>query len=95
MKLLISGLHLAKYNDRPLIDFQMPEELFWAGMILIALISLVFGRGPKSREAAGAPSNLEIFDEELESSDEQETVDGDNQKHDGTDPPDASETDER
>ncbi len=89
LKLLVSGLHQAKYNDQPLIDFHMPEWLFWVGMILIALISLVFGRGPKTSADDGGPSNLDIYDRELESSNEEPTAVGNDERHDN---PDASET---
>jgi YkoY family integral membrane protein len=82
LKLLISGLHQAPYNGRTLIGFQMPEWLFWAGMILIAAISLIFGRGSGGAGKSEASRNLEIYDHEVADTTDTDPESGDDSSTD-------------
>ena len=64
LKLLIGGLHDAAFitNFFGFPIAQIPEEVFWSFMILIAAISPFLGRRPKPGEEADLSTNLDLFD---------------------------------
>jgi YkoY family integral membrane protein len=83
LKLLISGFHHADF-----IGFQIPEELFWSVMILIAVISLFVGRRPRPGEGTDVSSSLDLFDSQAEPSTDKEHI----ESHDGEGPAGVSDS---
>ncbi|MFI5453913.1 MAG: hypothetical protein ACHRXM_00520 [Isosphaerales bacterium] len=78
LKLLISGFHDAEY-----LGFHIPEWLFWLGMLLIAVASLLVKRRPDGHEAAAVTESLDLLDSEEDSS----AGDRDDPSPDGSDGP--------
>jgi YkoY family integral membrane protein len=63
LKLLISGFHDAKY-----LDFHIEEWLFWVGMLLIAVVSLLVKPRTTAQEAASMSESRDLLDREEDSS---------------------------
>ena len=64
LKLLLSGLHYAEFitNFLGFPIAEIPEEIFWSFMILIAAMSPFMGRRPKPGDKANLSRNLDLFD---------------------------------
>jgi len=63
LKLLISGLYTPGY-----LPFHIPEPVFWAGMLLIAVVSLLVKPRAKADEETEASESLELLDSDQDSS---------------------------
>jgi YkoY family integral membrane protein len=61
LKLMISGFHDGKY-----LGFHIPELMFWAGMILIAVVSLLVKPRAGAGQAASMSQSLDLLDSEEE-----------------------------
>jgi len=58
LKLLISGFHTGDY-----LPFKIEEWLFWSGMVLIAVVSMVVKPRKKPPEAEDAEGSLDLLDD--------------------------------
>ena len=76
LKLLISGFHHAEFitNFLGFPIAEIPEELFWSVMILIAFISPFVGRRPRSNEGTDLSRNLDLFDSQAEPSNDERST---------------------
>jgi len=61
LKLLISGFHDGKY-----LGFHIPELVFWAGMIMIAVASLLVKSRPSAGRSASMSESLDLLESEEE-----------------------------
>jgi YkoY family integral membrane protein len=84
LKLLLSGFHYADFNGFPVPE--IPEEVFWPVMILIALISPFITRRPKSGGGPDLSRNLDLFDSQADPSQNDDGPTG-NPNSDAPDPP--------
>jgi len=57
LKLMISGFHTPGY-----LPFHIPEWLFWVGMLLIAVVSLLVKPRATAREAATMSESLDLIE---------------------------------
>jgi YkoY family integral membrane protein len=67
VKLLASGIH-----DAGMIEFHIPEAVFWSVMLLIAVLSLVLKPKPRLPEETAIEGAFDLFDPETYGS---ETID--------------------
>ena len=58
LKLLISGFHTGDY-----LPFKIEEWLFWSGMLLIAVVSMVVKPRKKPRQAQDTVKSLDLLDD--------------------------------
>ncbi len=63
LKLFISGLYMAKYSP-----FHIPELVFWLGMLLIAVVSLIVKPRGNASEEADVLATHDLFDSPSDSS---------------------------
>jgi YkoY family integral membrane protein len=63
LKLMISGFHDGKY-----LGFHIPEWLFWSGMLLIAIVSLVVKPRKSAQQEASMSESLDLLESEEEPS---------------------------
>jgi YkoY family integral membrane protein len=70
LKLLLSGLHDAEFitNFLGFPIAEIPEEVFWPVMIVMAAISPFLGRRPKPGEGADRSRNLDLFESQADPS---------------------------
>jgi YkoY family integral membrane protein len=78
-KLLFSGFHHANFSRFPIPD--IPDEVFWPVLILIAVISPFMGRRPKPGEGADLSRNLDLFDSQADPSHDGDGPAGDSDTH--------------